>query len=233
MIDRDKWMTSVQYTWPENYYRETDSVKRQEMLKDRMAETTSAEEKVEDQLRRKLWEARYLDRKGKQDGTDNYLKLWTMLPMAAGQKGSFFGRKTVRTFVEQVRETFQTELQKENPEYENLWYDEYMNFFDFYITICKTDKSYTNVLFHLAKISEDQLIVKIAEDLREKTVDLPESLGLSREFALLPWRRKTVFSGIFRKKNRSMSAPGKTFIKSRKRCKRRDRIRIIIKSRRK
>src|SRR5699024_8705147 len=142
---------------------------------------TSAEEKVEDQLRRKLWEARYLDRKGKQDGTDNYLKLWTMLPMAAGQKGSFFGRKTVRTFVEQVRETFQTELQKENPEYENLWYDEYMNFFDFYITICKTDKSYTNVLFHLAKISEDQLIVKIAEDLREKTVDLPESLGLSRE----------------------------------------------------
>lgn len=94
MIDRDKWMTSVQYTWPENYYRETDSVKRQEMLKDRMAETTSAEEKVEDQLRRKLWEARYLDRKGKQDGTDNYLKLWTMLPMAAGQKGSFFGRKT-------------------------------------------------------------------------------------------------------------------------------------------
>lgn len=184
MIDRDKWMTSVQYMWPENYYRETDSVKRQEMLKDRMAETTSAEEKVKDQLRRKLWEARYLDRKGKQDGTDNYLKLWTMLPMAAGQKGSFFGRKTVRTFVEQVRETFQRELQKENPEYENLWYDEYMNFFDFYITICKTDKSYTNVLFHLAKISEDQLIVKIAEDLREKTVDLPESLGLSREFAL-------------------------------------------------
>lgn len=184
MIDRAKWMTGIQYIWPENYYRETDGAKRKEILKGRMSEMTSAEEETENQLRQKLWEARYLNRRGKQDGTDNYLKLWTMLPMAAEQKGSFFGKKAVRIFVEQVRKTFQMDLQMENPEYKNLWYDEYMNFFDFYITICKTDKSYTNVLFHLAKISGDQLIVKIAEDLREKTMDLPERLGLSQEFAL-------------------------------------------------
>ena len=202
MIDRTKWMTREEYVWPENYYRETDGDRRRDILKEQIQKDAPDKESISvpefasgstsaavtgqaNQIRLKLWEARYLDEKGRRTGTDNYLKLWNMIAVAAEHRKSLFGKKTVRVFEEQVRQVLQVGLLREYQEQEELWYDEYMNFFDFYINICQTDKSYTNVLFHLAKISEEQLVLKLAEDLWEKTVHLPKELGLSGEFRLL------------------------------------------------
>lgn len=127
MIDRTKWMTREEYVWPENYYRETDSDRRRDILKEQIQkdapdkESTSVLEFASgstsvavtgqaNQIRLKLWEARYLDDKGRRTGTDNYLKLWNMIAVAAEHRKSLFGKKTVRVFEEQVRQVLQIGL---------------------------------------------------------------------------------------------------------------------------
>ena len=110
MIDRTKWMTREEYVWPENYYRETDGDRRRDILKEQIQkddpdkESTSVSEFASDstsvavtgqanQIRLKLWEARYLDEKGRRTGTDNYLKLWNMIAVAAEHRKSLLERK--------------------------------------------------------------------------------------------------------------------------------------------
>ncbi len=198
MIDRGKWTAKIEYDWPENYYRETDPDRRRELLEERLSQ--ESEEAEENRLRLLLWEHRYLNKSGRQDGVDYYLKVWNELIPASENVNAVLGKKSARQTVEEFRRVFQTETLLAHPDYEHLWYDEYVNFCRFYIEISKTDKSYTNILFKLARISEEQVSVKLAEDLCERTLIIPEKLGLIDEFRLLKLAAEDSFTGCFPEK---------------------------------
>lgn len=187
MIKQNSLPTKGCCEWPENYYRETDAANRKEILMARIEEGRINGEKVsrENQLRLLLWEKRYLNGKGKQDGIDYYLKMWNELKFALEQKSGLFGKKTLQKTVKSVKDVFQLDRLKKETDCRKVWYDEYVNFCSFYIGICQTDKSYTSVLFHLATISEENLTIKIARDLYEKTVVIPKKLGMAEDFSML------------------------------------------------
>lgn len=200
MLKQNPLQAAQQYQWPENYYRETDALQRRKILLDRIEEEKKERERramveegkavtntnsEENRLRLLLWENRYLNEAGKQDGVDYYLKTWNELKFAAEKADSFFGKKSLQKVKKRTREVFQFDVLKESSDYWKVWYDEYVQFCCFYIQICQTDKSYTSVLFNLAKISEENLTIKIAQDLYEKTIVIPEKLGMEEDFELL------------------------------------------------
>lgn len=180
MIDYDKLVSKREILWPENYYSETDARKREALLEERIKEEPSRE----NELRRLLWEKRYTDGRKGFTGIDYYMKTWIDLESAAEKRNSLFGRKNFVKAVKDMKNVFQFELLQNTPEYESVWYAEFINFCCFYIELCKSDKSYSGILFNLGKMSDENLALKLAKDLYHKTVVLPKEIGMKKEFSL-------------------------------------------------
>ncbi len=193
MLDREIQTINKQYTWPENFYMETDPFKRKEYLDDALAEDPS----TENQLRLLLWQKRYTDKKGNITGSDHFLKMWTDLPFVVKQTKSLFSRKLVKNFRRDWEDIFQWETLKNNPQYRHIWQKEFINFCCFYIQISKTDKTYSTTLFGIGKLSDDTLAKKMANDLYEKTILLPEKMDLLPEENLLAEAAKSSFELYF------------------------------------
>ena len=189
MLEREMKTGQQQYQWPDNYYMETDGMRRKGYLD----AAPEASDSRENQLRHMLWEKRYTDARGRYDGTDHFLKVWMDLPFLAKSKDGLFGKSRVRKGVEEIRETLLLDLLKENRDHKEVWYREFIHFSCLYIQISKGDRSYSTTLFGIGKLPEDNLLRKIAMDLCEKTILYPDSLGFRDDQELLARAAKDAF----------------------------------------
>ena len=101
MLEREMKSGQQQYEWPDNYYMETDGMRRKGYLDAAPQESDSRE----NQLRHMLWEKRYCNARGRYAGADHFLKVWMDLPFLAKSKEGLFGKSRVRKGVEEIRET--------------------------------------------------------------------------------------------------------------------------------
>ncbi len=189
MLEREIKTGRQQYEWPDNYYMETDGMRRKGYLEEALEE----EDSRENQLRRTLWEKRYTDARGRYDDADHFLKVWMDLPFLAKSKEGLFGKSRVRKGVEVIRETLLLDLLKENQDHREIWYREFVHFSCLYIQISKGDRSYSTTLFGIGKLPEDNLLRKIAADLCEKTITYPHALGFREDQELLARAAKDAF----------------------------------------
>ena len=189
MLEREMKTGQQQYEWPDNYYMETDGMRRKGYLD----AAPEASDSRENQLRHMLWEKRYTDARGRYDGTDHFLNVWMALPFLAKSKDGLFGKSRVRKGVEEIRETLLLDLLKENRDHKEVWYREFIHFSCLYTQISKGDRSYSTTLFGIGKLPEDNLLRKIAMDLCEKTILYPDSLGFRDDQELLARAAKDAF----------------------------------------
>lgn len=181
MLERDFNRIEKQYEWPENYYLETDPGRRKNMLDEAIQQDPTPE----NELRSLLWQKRYADAKGKVDGFDHFLKIWTELPFITAQAKGLFGKKKGKKFIEEMENVLQLNLLEQQKEHQKIWLDEFMNFCCLYIEISRKDKSYSTTLFGVGKLSDENLAHKMAEDLYERTVVYPTQLGIFEKQKLL------------------------------------------------
>lgn len=193
MLDTRPANKASDLPWPECFYMETGGEARGRLLEDQLKEDPSRE----NQLRKLLWEKRYVNEKGKVTGVDFFMKAWGQGDFLRRQKGSLFGKKAYQKGIAEVCEIFGFKELKENPDYKKLWYDEYVNFISFYIEISRTDSTYSSVLFNIGKISDKGMAVKLADDLVEKSVRLPKELGLEEEFTLIKEAARSCYEYYF------------------------------------
>ena len=170
------------FTWPDDYYWETDPKKREEMLKDRLKE----EDSEENQIRSRLFEKRYVTPGKGIRGTDYFMKILMTMEKIAEMKDSFFGKKSFQKGIREIRDTFCLDLLKEKPDYANLWEEEFINLWCLYIELCRDDNNYAGLLLGTGRMSKERLINKLEADLYHKSTELPEKMGLSEE--MLPFR---------------------------------------------
>ncbi len=189
MLEREMKTGQQQYQWPDNYYMETDGMRRKGYLD----ATTAEQDSRENELRHMLWEKRYTDARGRYDDADRFLKVWMDLPFLAKSKDGLFGKSRARKGVEEIRETLLLHLLKENPEYRDVWYREFIHSSCLYIQISKGDRSYSTTLFGIGKLPEDNLLRKIAADLCEKTIIYPDILGFREDQELLARAARDAF----------------------------------------
>lgn len=193
MLKKEMTIQKKQYEWPENYYLETDPSRRKKMLE----EALHTENSPENELRSLLWQKRYADAKGKVDGFDHFLKIWTELPFITAQAKGLFGKKKACKFIEEMQNVLQLDLLAGQPQHQKIWLDEFMNFCCLYIEISRKDKSYSTTLFGVGKLSDDNLAHKMAEDLYQRTVVYPKELGIFEKQTLLMEAAKKAYRLYF------------------------------------
>ena len=181
MLERDLHRAERSYVWPDNYYMETDASKRRACLE----EALQSDPSPENQLRLQLWKARYENKKGKVDGTDAFIKGWLDMVYAVDHQTGFFGARTCKKMIPEIIRSLQLDSLAEHPDMQDIWYREYLHFCCFYIQISATDKAYSTTIFGIAKLSDDSLIRKLAQDLCSKTITYPRQLGIYDKQLLL------------------------------------------------
>ena len=169
MLERDAGQSVRQFEWPDDYYMETDGMRRKALLDQALA----AEDTEENRMRLLLWNKRYTDHKGKYDGTDHFFRVWVDLPFIVRECNSFLGKRKAGKRRAEVLETRGLNIPEENPEYRDLWYREFVNFCSTYIQISRNDRSYSTTLFGIGAIPEDNLLKKIAADLCKRAIEYP------------------------------------------------------------
>ncbi len=180
-------------SWPDSFYLETDAKKREELLKARLEQDDSEENRI----RYQLLEKRYMKAGRGIDGTDYYMKILMTMEQTADLKDSFLGKRSFRRGLEEIRDRFCLDLLQEKPEYTSLWKDEFLNLWCRYIEACKNDKNYTGIVMGLGQMSDDRLIGKMSNDIDRKTLDLPEKLGLSQDLATFREAAQEAFQYYF------------------------------------
>jgi len=193
MLERDVGQSVRQFEWPDDYYMETDGMRRKALLDQALA----AEDTEENRMRLLLWNKRYTDHKGKYDGTDHFFRVWVDLPFIVKECNSFLGKKKAGKRKAEVLETLGLNIPEEKPEYRDVWYREFVNFCSTYIQISRNDRSYSTTLFGIGAIPEDSLLKKIAADLCKRTIEYPCLLGIGDKTELLAAAAKSAFAGYY------------------------------------
>lgn len=196
MLKKEISIQRKEYDWPENYYMNTAPERRRAFLDEAM----QADPSPENELRLLLWQKRYCDAKGKMDGTDHFLKMWVNLPYAAKQKDAIFGKRYTKSYLKEMEDTFQLQKLADNPALKDVWFREFIHFVCLYIEISQKDPTYSTTLFGIGKLSDESLASKLAQDLCEKTIHLPEVLQFRERQELLAQAAKEAYLLYFPEK---------------------------------
>ena len=163
--------------WIAEYKKETDR-NRRKLILEREKEEHSGEPEFE--IREKLWNARY-DRKNGQD-IDYGIRGWVNLQSAKRRVHLPGELKRLRREIDGVKSDWQFPLCSEYGEAgEKALYDELFNITLFYFDLCERDKTYNSVVLGLGHISDERRAAKIAKEIREITVVIPEQLKITEE----------------------------------------------------
>ncbi|MBR1523727.1 MAG: hypothetical protein IJ641_04650 [Lachnospiraceae bacterium] len=165
--------------WISEYKKETDRARRKVIL-DRERESHSGDTEFE--IREKIWNARY-DKKNGMD-IDYGIRGWMNLQSTKRRIYLPGERKRLRKELDGIKADWQFPLCAEYGEAgEKALYDELFNLSLFYFDICERDKTYNSVLLGLGHISDERRVNKIAREVKEMTVTIPETLEITEELA--------------------------------------------------
>ena len=164
--------------WISEYKKETDRARRKVIL-DREREAHSGDAEFE--IREKIWKARY-DKKNGMD-VDYGIRGWMNLQSAKRRIYLPGERRRLRKELDGVKADWQFPLCAEYGEIgDKALYDELFNISLFYYDICERDKTYNSIVLGLGHISDERRVDKIAREVREITVTIPETLEVTEEF---------------------------------------------------
>lgn len=180
MLERKQPVVQPIYTdWVEGYNMSATAEEKKQYLDIGL----SKEESPENLLRKKLYERRYLDKKGKVTGADYFIAMWMELAFVKQKRNGFFGKRAMEKTAAKVRD----ELMMGEGTTESLkqvLYQEYVNLISLYISLCQNDKTYKSVILGMGTIKEKTLQNKIAADIYETAIAIPRAAGMEKEYEL-------------------------------------------------
>lgn len=167
----------MENTWTEEFYRETDAIKRLEILKQN-EENDRADTM---QFRKKVWAARYGKRKPNKDAFVGCLM--ELKYMAEGTSIDFGGKK--RKEAARIIHTLCLGEANEQEMYQEILLLELKNVFLKFIEVSRGGRGFTSLVFGMGQLSEEGVVKKIAEQISGIAFQAPHALGMDKEFKLL------------------------------------------------
>lgn len=174
------------------YYRESDPMKRKQLLDQSIA---AGEEPEENQIRQELWEARYHEKGENGTLADGFLKLWMAMEFNRNSGNRWFtGSKGARKEIgRELAAVKFHELREKSDLHEQLLYRECCHMVDLYMNLCVTDKSYNTIICGIITISKDSAKAKLQKDIYETAIKLPVDLGMTEELALITKAAREIY----------------------------------------
>lgn len=180
MLEKKQPAVPPIYTdWLEGYNMSTTAEEKKRYLDIGLEK----EKSPENLLRKKLYECRYLDKKGKVTGADHFIAMWMELSFLRHKKDSFFGKRALQKTVAQIGDELMLK-EGTTEELSNVLYQEYVNLISLYISLCQQDKTYKSILLGIGTIKDSALQNKIAKDVFETAVEIPRIAGMEKEYEL-------------------------------------------------
>ncbi len=161
------------------YYKETDPIKRKEILDTLPADACSLNQQK--QLHA-LFDLRYASN-GKGGYNDRFIGAWMELKIVIENRvGGLAKRRNSR----QVSKALQTLCLNRTDEFDrDILYHEMCHLVSLYIYACSTDSTYGSLLWGMGKISDDKLQAKLAADLKQVKETIPQYAADTDNFDIL------------------------------------------------
>ena len=174
------------------YYRESDPMKRKQLLDQSIA---AGEEPEDNQIRQELWEARYHERERTGRLPTVFLKLWMAMEFNRNSGNRWFtGSKGARKEIgRELAAVKFHELREKSDLHEQLLYRECCHMVDLYMNLCVTDKSYNTIICGIITISKDSAKAKLQKDIYETAVRLPKDLGMTEELDMITKAAREIY----------------------------------------
>jgi hypothetical protein len=148
----------VYTNWLEGYNMSTTGEEKKPFLDAGLAEDPSEA----NQLRKKLWEARYT-KKGQLTGYDAFMAQWMELGYQQKQLEHVFGKGRARKKLKKIAQNLMME-EGTTEELREVLFREYVNLIAVYIDLCQKDKNYKSVILGMGTMKDETLVHKIAND---------------------------------------------------------------------
>jgi hypothetical protein len=166
--------------WPKHYYEIKDIDDRETLLNEVLNNNPSSP----DDLRRKeILRQRYREPSVKGNRKDFFMEAWMFLVIDGKTSFNFFNKKFLTKRF--MNDYIQLGIDLGN-EPDRFLLDEWNDFADLLIRANSSDKSYGSLAFGMMKMSDKNLSKKMAEEINEATLYIPEEIGISD--ALQPLR---------------------------------------------
>ena len=168
--------------WRIAFYKETDPVKRLELLK----ANTGDGESEKDKYRKQLWIARY----GKRTPVkDEFMRcLMEMKYLAEGTTVDLGGKRR--------KQGAKIALLQENV-YKEILLQELQNVFLKFIEVSRGGRAFTSLVFGMGQMSEEGVTKKIAQQISMIAFRAPHLLHMEKEFALLQEAALEAFRQVY------------------------------------
>lgn len=174
------------------YYRESDPLKRKELLEQSVA---AGEEPEENEIRREIWEARYHEKGENGNLADGFLKLWMAMEFNRNSGNRWFvGSKGARKEIgKELAAVKFHEIRQKSGLHEQLLYRECCHMVDLYMNLCSHDKSYNTIICGIITMSKDSSKAKLQKDIYETAVRLPGELKMQEELGLITKAAREIY----------------------------------------
>jgi len=169
--------------WRIAFYKETDPVKRLELLK----ANTGDGESEKDKYRKQLWIARY----GKRTPVkDEFMRCLMEMKYLAEGKRRKQGAKIAATLG-------LSESLLQEKVYKEILLQELQNVFLKFIEVSRGGRAFTSLVFGMGQMSEEGVTKKIAQQISMIAFRAPHLLHMEKEFALLQEAALEAFRQVY------------------------------------
>lgn len=176
--------------WIIAFYKETDPVKRLELLK----ANTGDGESEKDKYRKQLWIARY----GKRTPVkDEFMRcLMEMKYLAEGTTVDLGGKRRKQGAKIAATLGLSESLLQEKV-YKEILLQELQNVFMKFIEVSRGGRAFTSLVFGMGQMSEEGVTKKIAQQISMIAFHAPHLLHMEKEFALLQEAALEAFRKVY------------------------------------
>lgn len=170
--------------WPEAYYNELEAVNRKKLLDEAIKRQLDTYE--EDQKRLELWNMRYIKAKDSRDPNlyyDGFMRVFIdFRHLSTKQSGLFASKRgAIREIKKNLKKLGYIDDKGNISEDIYLLNREVTHMGSYYISICKSDKQYTSILWGFGTRKERDVYRRIAKDFYEATDLLSNNFDLAKE----------------------------------------------------
>lgn len=177
------------------YYRETDPMKRKELLDQAME---SEDDREANEIRQELWKIRYSTDNGEGTPADGYLRLWMALEFNRNASRKFFGVRSAQKDIRKELELLKfQELCSRSPLHKELVYRECENLISLYMELCAKDKNYNSVILGLMTMKEESSLAKMKKDIYETAICVPRDVNMEEELSLITRAARKIYEDRF------------------------------------
>lgn len=203
LMDKEKrvFMNSIDIkNWPECYYIEEDKTKRKELL---LAHMTDGDNSLENDIRMQLWKLRYEPRDNASAEIDYFVKSFLKLMTESKISLNFLNKRNEVKRMNHIMENlgivsskwFSFEMFSDKSLINSLLYQEYQAFAAYYMHFSRKDSHYISGFMGSIHLKEEQIIEKLARDLKDSCIVTPKMFGLQDSFDLF---KKGCFDAFYR-----------------------------------